>query len=98
MTFKKGESGNPNGRPIGSENKSTNEIREMLKLFISSNMTDLQINYNLLSPKEKFSTLEKLLKYVIPTKVDNLITKAPVSEFENWTDEEIKMEIERLSK
>ena len=36
MGFKKGESGNPEGRPKGSLNKTTNEIRELISKAIDT--------------------------------------------------------------
>ncbi|WP_420832395.1 DUF5681 domain-containing protein [Paraflavitalea pollutisoli] len=38
MKFKKGQSRNPNGRPKGSLNKSTMEIREVLSLLAVNNI------------------------------------------------------------
>jgi len=37
MPFKKGDRGNPHGRPKGSENKDKKELRELITLFIERN-------------------------------------------------------------
>ena len=39
--------------------------------------------------------MEKLLKYVLPVKADQTI-KQPTSKFEDWTDEQINAEVEKL--
>ena len=66
MRFKKGESGNPNGRPKGTTNRTTSEIKQLLTEFISENLDDLQKHYNELEAKEKLQFFERLIKYVLP--------------------------------
>ena len=53
MPFKEGQSGNPNGRPKGSENKLTKNIKEMV--------------FNALND-ERVGGLEGFIKWVIDTK------------------------------
>ena len=38
MPFKKGESGNPKGRPEGSENKISKNIKDMLQNVYDGNL------------------------------------------------------------
>lgn len=42
MAFKKGQSGNPNGRKKGVGNKSTDRAREAIALFVEDNSEKLQ--------------------------------------------------------
>ncbi len=64
--MKKRITNNPNGRPKGIPNKSTAEIREMIKVFISQNLNDLQQHYNGLDADRKLLFFDKMLKHVLP--------------------------------
>jgi hypothetical protein len=68
--FKKGESGNPNGRPKGTPNRTTTEIKELMNEFVSKNLDDLQQQYDELPAREKLQFFERVLKYVIPQQRD----------------------------
>jgi len=82
MGLKKGMTNNPNGRPAGSQNKSTVEIKNILTEFISKNIETLQNDYDSLEPKERLIFIEKLLKYIIPTKTTNEIDISKMSDEE----------------
>ena len=95
MPFKKGQTGNPQGRPTGSQNNVTTDIKEFINNFLNKNLSTLQTDFDNLESKERLYFMEKLLKYVIPIKSDNII-KQPKNPYEDWTDEQIDAEIERL--
>lgn len=82
MGQKKGQTGNPAGRPKGSPNRTTAEIKELINQFISGNLDDLQTNYDALEPEKKLQFFRDLLKYVIPTKESNDININTLSEIE----------------
>ena len=65
--YKKGESGNPNGRPKGAVARTTKEMKEALQLIIDNNLYRLQEDLDKMSPGIRWTVLEKLKKYVIPT-------------------------------
>lgn len=65
MSFKKGKSGNPEGRPAGSKNKTTEEIRERINLFLSENWSQVMTDFKKLDPERKLFFYEKLLKYSV---------------------------------
>ena len=65
--YKKGESGNPNGRPKGAVARTTREMKEALQLIIDNNLYRLQEDLDKMSPGIRWTVLEKLKKYVIPT-------------------------------
>jgi hypothetical protein len=70
MGQKKGQTGNPNGRPKGKPNKVTAEMKEKIQLFIASNFETIQKDYETVDPKDRLIIFERLLKYVIPAKVE----------------------------
>ena len=63
MGFKKGESGNPEGRPKGSLNKTTNEIRELISKAIDTDKIKCMLN-QIEDPVEYINAVSKLLPYV----------------------------------
>lgn len=80
-TFKKGSNPNPKGRPKGSTNQTTAEIREFFTNFISDNIHKLQEDFNELEPKERLRFIIEVSKYILPTlKAVDLITNLPTEE------------------
>jgi hypothetical protein len=63
---RKGISNNPNGRPIGSPNKTTTEVRELITAFLSDNFSDIDRIYHNLEDREKAVLLIQLAKLVMP--------------------------------
>lgn len=82
MAFKKGNSGNPKGRPAGSANKTTEAIRATINKFISENLQEVQFEYNSLESKDKLDFLNKLLAFVLPklqaVEMDATVQQAPI--------------------
>lgn len=68
----KGHTNNPNGRPPGSKNKTTEEIRQIVKNLVSSNVKQLKKDLSELTPKERVEAVTKLLAFVLPkcTEID----------------------------
>jgi hypothetical protein len=89
MAFKKGQSGNPKGRPVGSKTRTTEEIRLALHEFINGKIELKQLDdlWNRLSPKEKAQFFDRLLRHVLP---------APVHELEKLSDEDLDRIITKL--
>lgn len=66
MGLPKGQTNNPNGRPKGTPNRTTKEVKDLLNQFISDNLDDLQSEYDKLESEKKLQFFERVLKYVIP--------------------------------
>jgi len=59
------------GRQKGSQNKVTSEMKDKIQLFIESNFEQIQSDFMMMEPKDRLIIYERLLKYVIPAKVEN---------------------------
>ena len=81
MPFKKGVSGNPNGRPKKSVNKITKDMKQSFGYLVDSNLKDFQKDLNKMKPKDKWELLLKLSDKLLPnlksveSKVENTIAK-----------------------
>lgn len=58
---------NPNGRPKGSQNKVTSDLKELVKDFLHTKQADFKEAFESLDPTEKVKAYTALLKYAIPT-------------------------------
>lgn len=70
MPFKSGESGNKWGRPVGSTNHVTNEVREFIANFIHAKLDTIDADFQTLEPNERLMFIERLLKYILPKQID----------------------------
>ncbi len=87
MGLQKGTTNNPNGRPKGKPNRTTDELRAMVQNFVDNNLQTLQADFDLLEPKDRLNFIDRLLKHVLP---------APLQELERLTDEQLDELINRL--
>lgn len=96
MSFEKGQSGNPNGRPKGAKDKATAELRERVKMILDEHFTPEVITEDLASmePKDRLTFLTKLMEYAIPRlkQTDATVTElnkrdeTPVFVFTNFAE------------
>jgi hypothetical protein len=78
MGLQKGRTNNKQGRPKGSQNKSSKELREFIFEFISDNLPKLQNDFDKLdNPKDRLMFIERLFQYSLPK------LQAQSIEFEN---------------
>lgn len=66
MAFKKGQSGNKKGRPIGSKNKTPEQIRIALMKFIDDNMDSMIKDFKSLDTEKRLTFFEKIVRHVLP--------------------------------
>lgn len=66
MPFKKGQIGNPQGRPKGSQNKTAIELKQVISEIISNETEELTTRLNSLPDKDRVELLIKLLPFVLP--------------------------------
>lgn len=67
--FKPGESGNPNGRPKGTPNKNTKEVRDAYQRLVENNLDNMTIWLSQVAsedPEKAMDLMLKLSEYIIP--------------------------------
>ena len=80
---------NTKGRPKGKANKTTEELRDLLKRFIDNNLDKLQDDFDKLDPKDRLAFIDRILKHVLP---------APVQDITQFSEEDLDILINRLQK
>lgn len=71
--FQKGQSGNPNGRPKGSQNEKTKYIKDWIISLIGSNAKDISQSFKSLPMKERCKFISSVLPYVLPKQTESSI-------------------------
>jgi len=61
MPFEKGNSGNPDGRPKGTNNKLSKQLRETINDFLETNFETVINDFEKLTPKERLKFYCELL-------------------------------------
>lgn len=65
--IKKGEVRNPNGRPKGSPNKATAQLRQLVSDLVQKEFENVDSLLLQLEPKERAKFITDLMKYVLPS-------------------------------
>ena len=69
MAFKKGESGNPEGRPSGAKDKVQSDIKQAFQSLVEGNLTNIESWLNEVAAKDPGKAIEMLLKlseFILP--------------------------------
>jgi hypothetical protein len=90
----KGKTGNPNGRPRGTPNKVTTDLRTWISDLLDSNRLQIAKDIEQLEPQQRVMIFEKLLSYVVP-KIQSVEAKVDLNRL---TDEQLDGIIVELSK
>lgn len=92
MPFKKGQSGNPTGKPPGAKNKIGIQLRETISNFLINNFDVIQKDFKKLQPKDRAKLYCDLLQYGLP----RLQAISNEFQFEKLTDDQLTEVIETL--
>lgn len=94
----KRKSNNPNGRPKGTPNKTTTELRQWVVNLLSKNRAKLERDLmGIADPSERWRVVTKILEMVLPkptAQIDATIT----TEVEGMSRAELLAELARLEK
>jgi hypothetical protein len=85
MPFVKGQSGNPTGRPKGSIDNDTRQIRQAYQMLVEDNLdnlTDWLSQLGKESPEKAFNLMLKMSEYFLP-KLSRKVVSADVNIFDN---------------
>lgn len=66
MPFEKGQSGNETGRPKGSQNKETKQLREFLAHVLDDNRDKFKKELNKLKGRDYINAISNLMEYCTP--------------------------------
>ena len=89
----KGKTNNPNGRPKGTPNRITQDVRAWLSAVIDKNRKHMERDLKALEPKDRLQMIEKLMQYVIPKQQ---AVSAEV-DFSKLTDEQLTIIVNQLT-
>lgn len=85
MPFEKGKSGNPDGRPKGSQNKASGQLRTLISNFLEKNFPVVEREFASLEAKDKIKYFIDLLQYSLP-KLQSVSTEIDI---EKLSDEQL---------
>ena len=104
--FRKGKSGNPAGKPKGTQNKATTDLRTWINILINKNLPKIEKDLESLDSKDRLQVIERLIQYCIPkqqaisveaqiqaeySELEKLIEKMPDAAVEQITQRLIKL-------
>ena len=82
MPQPKGKTGNPAGRPKGTPNRITSDMKTWIQNMIDGNRRKFEADLKKLDPKDRLVILERLMAYVIPKQQSITVEAQIMAEYE----------------
>jgi len=92
MGLKKGQTNNVSGRPKGTPNKITTDLRQWINELLNDNRQTFEADLKKLEPHQRVAVFEKILSYALP-KLQSVEAKIDLN---NLTDEQLNTIINDL--
>jgi len=90
MPFKKGQSGNPNGKPKGAKGKVSSKARELFVQVMEGEMQNIQDSLAILrenSDEKYLKALSSMMPYFMPKQSETEIKVQEAPSAPSWFDE-----------
>lgn len=90
MPFKKGQSGNPNGKPKGAKGKVSSKARELFVQVMEGEMENIQNSLAILrenSDEKYLKALSAMMPYFMPKQTETEIKVQEAPSAPSWFDE-----------
>ena len=81
MGLRKGIRNNPAGRPKGSKNKATSNVKEWISGILDQSSRQIEKDMKDLKPMERWTIAERLLQYITPKQQSATVEATIQSEY-----------------
>ena len=93
MAQRKGQTGNRNGRPAGSPNKVTSDLRAKISTIVAKQIDSMEEDLQSLEPMQRLQIVEKLISYCVP----KLQAQSFEIDFQNFSEQQLDVIINQLN-